>query len=61
MIENEQGHVQEAAQATDGLTDEAIDFAKAFQDLPPEQRAVLEQTAKAFVDSTKKQAGGKVA
>ncbi len=45
----------ETALATDGLTDEAIDFARAFQELPPEQRAVLEQTAKAFMDSTKKQ------
>jgi transcriptional regulator with XRE-family HTH domain len=54
MIE-EHGQVQDAAQATDGLTDEAVMFARAFQELPPEQRAVLQQTAQAFMDSTKKQ------
>lgn len=53
VLEKHNGNV--TAQASDGLTDEAIDFARAFQELPSEQRAVLESTAKAFMDSTKKQ------
>ncbi len=49
--------VEARAFDTDGLTDEAVEFARAFQSLPPEQRAVLEQTAKAFISTTKKQKG----
>lgn len=45
------------ARAMDGLTNEAMEFAYAFQQLPPEQRAVLETTAKAFMDAAKKPKG----
>lgn len=60
-INTDNTDVTAQAQAKDGLTDEAMMFARAFQDLPPEQRAVLESTAKAFMDSTKKQGKGRVA
>ncbi len=44
-----------AANDTEGLTNEAIEFARLWQNLPSDQRAVLSDTAQAFVDSTKKQ------
>jgi|APCry1669188910_1035180.scaffolds.fasta_scaffold01553_11 hypothetical protein len=43
------------ANETEDLTDEAIEFARLWQNLPSDQRAVLSGTAQAFVDSTKKQ------
>jgi len=43
------------AQLFGGLSDEAIEFAKAWQELCPEQRAVLTATAKAFIHSAGKQ------
>jgi len=51
FLERQDGNV--TTQAKEGLTDEAMDFARAFQDLPPEQRAILEQIAKAFMSLTK--------
>jgi transcriptional regulator with XRE-family HTH domain len=39
----------------DGLSKDAIEFAKAWQELCPEQRAVLTATAKAFIHSAGKQ------
>ncbi len=48
---------ESGAALNDGLTDDAMEFARAFQALPPEQRAVLEQTAKAFISTAKKQNG----
>lgn len=37
------------------VTDEALEFAKLWQDLPSEQKAVLKATAQAFIHSTQKQ------
>lgn len=37
------------------LTDEAIEFAKAFQALCPDQRAAINTTVQAFISTTKKQ------
>ncbi|MDF1583630.1 MAG: LysR family transcriptional regulator [Methyloprofundus sp.] len=45
--------VDNAKDAIDGLTEEAISFARIFQTLPQEQRAVLINTAEAFIDSAK--------
>ena len=45
--------VENAAGAIDGLTEEAISFARVFQTLPREQRTVLVNTAQAFIDSAK--------
>jgi len=50
------GEVPEADNATgaiDGLTEEAISFARIFQTLPREQRTILVNTAQAFIDSAK--------
>jgi transcriptional regulator with XRE-family HTH domain len=37
------------------VTSEALEFAKLWQNLPPEQKAVLSMTAKAFIHSAEKQ------
>ena len=43
-----------AAEVTE-VTQEALEFARLWQDLPAEQKAVLNMTAKAFIHSTQKQ------
>ncbi|SJM93381.1 hypothetical protein CRENPOLYSF2_3280002 [Crenothrix polyspora] len=50
------GEGKEAANAIDEVTPEALEFAKLWQELPSDQRAVLSSAAKAFVDAAKKQA-----
>jgi hypothetical protein len=44
-----------AVQVTEDLTADALEFARLWQSLPSDQRAALSDTAKAFMDSTKKQ------
>ncbi|BBL69819.1 hypothetical protein MoryE10_04250 [Methylogaea oryzae] len=49
----------DAARTRDGISDEAMEFAKAFDSLPPNQRAALRQVAKALVDAAEEQRGVK--
>lgn len=57
LIEENKEAIKTAQIVTEDLTPEALEFAKLWQELPSDQRAVLSNTAQAFMDSTKKQTG----
>lgn len=48
-------NIDDTAQEVEGLSADALEFARLWQELPPEQRAVLQSTAQAFIHSTEKQ------
>ena len=56
-LEAKEEKAEYTAQTFGGLSNEAIEFAKIWQELCPEQRAVISSTAQAFIHSAGKQKG----